>query len=368
MNNKSVLENPERLKALLQEKGAYYLAKSSDYFSGIPLEYDARVTRFETIMNQIKIEEKQTVSLLMELVADKKITIEKAAYFARMKMETFKSKAQEIASEKEYAENNNSGSGAIAPKTYSDSKLKSLVMDEINEGYSIPVVAAYFAQPIEKVEEITGLKSEVSQLEYDIINDLLFYREDVSEDDIIDTMADLIYEGVLNISEADDIMPIHLEEFLRETGLDKEYTSDGKLMIRTNVDRIIDECMNCIVENVNTADIEIFYHLIDNGFYDLTEWLDDYFQKTHSDERDQGANIVCESARHYEREGRVNVCKAIEEMKADAKAEGTAEEKRKTAIECLVANIPVETIVQITKLSLEEVLRLAEELKSAEAK
>lgn len=368
MNNKSVLENPERLKALLQEKNAYFTAMSRDFFCESPMEFDARSIRFETIRDQKENEEKQTVSLLMELVADKKITIEKAAYFARMKMETFKSKAQEIASEKEYAENNNSVSVTIAQKTYSDSKLKSLVMDEINEGYSIPVVAAYFAEPIEKVEEITGLKSEVSQLEYDIINDLLQYRKDVSKDDIIDTIADLIYEGVLNISEADVLMPIYLEEFLYETGLDEEYTSDGKLMIRTNVDRIIDECMNCLVESVNTTDIEIFFYLIYMNFYDIIARLDDYFHKTHSDERDQGENVVCGSARHYEREGRVNVCKAIEEMKADAKAEGMAEEKRKTAIKSLKANIPAETIVEITNLPLGEILRLAEELKTSGAK
>ena len=88
-----------------------------------------------------------------------------------------------------------------------------------------------------------------------------------------------------------------------------------------------------------------------------------------------------------ERKGRVNMCKAIEDMiadaiaedrkksckafeeiKADAKAEGMAEEKRKTAIKSLKANIPAETIVEITNLPLEEILRLAEELKTSGAK
>ena len=73
-----------------------------------------------------------------------------------------------------------------------------------------------------------------------------------------------------------------------------------------------------------------------------------------------------------ESEENVNMCKAVEEMKADAEAEGMAkgmaEEKRKTAIKSLKANIPAETIVEITNLPLEEVLRLAEELKNAETK
>lgn len=76
------------------------------------------------------------------------------------------------------------------------------------------------------------------------------------------------------------------------------------------------------------------------------------------------------------RKERVNMCKAFEDLLEDAEAEGMAkgmakgmaEEKRKTAIECLKTDIPAETIVQITKLSIEEVLRLAEELQNAEAK
>ena len=77
-----------------------------------------------------------------------------------------------------------------------------------------------------------------------------------------------------------------------------------------------------------------------------------------------------------ESEESVNMCKAVEEMKADAEAEGIAkgmakgmaEEKRKTAIECLKADIPAETIVQITKLPLEEILMFAEDLKPSGAK
>lgn len=68
MNNKSVLENPERLKALLQEKNAYFTAMSRDFFCESPMEFDARSIRFETIRDQKENEEKQTVSLLMELV------------------------------------------------------------------------------------------------------------------------------------------------------------------------------------------------------------------------------------------------------------------------------------------------------------
>ncbi len=87
------------------------------------------------------------------------------------------------------------------------------------------------------------------------------------------------------------------------------------------------------------------------------------------------------------RKGNVNMCKAVEDMLADAKAEGIAEErersckavedmladakaegKRETAIKSLKANIPAETIVEITNLPLEEILRLAEELKTSGAK
>ena len=42
--------------------------------------------------------------------------------------------------------------------------------------------------------------------------------------------------------------------------------------------------MNCLVTNVNTTDLEIFYYLIKKNFYDLTEWLDDYFDETDSKE------------------------------------------------------------------------------------
>lgn len=64
--------------------------------------------------------------------------------------------------------------------------------------------------------------------------------------------------------------------------------------------------------------------------------------------------------------------KAFEELLADAKAEGRAqaiaEERRKNAIGFLKANIPSETVAQVTSLPLEEVLKLAEELKNTETK
>ncbi len=67
------------------------------------------------------------------------------------------------------------------------------------------------------------------------------------------------------------------------------------------------------------------------------------------------------------RKERVNMCKAIEDMIADA-----IEEERKNsskaieniAVESLKASIPAETVAQITKLPLEEILRLAEEIKA----
>ena len=83
------------------------------------------------------------------------------------------------------------------------------------------------------------------------------------------------------------------------------------------------------------------------------------------------------------RKERVNMCKAFEDLLEDAKAEGRAEaiseaideERKKSskaieniAIKSLKANIPSETVAQITNLPLEEILRLAEELKTSEAK
>jgi len=77
---------------------------------------------------------------------------------------------------------------------------------------------------------------------------------------------------------------MNLEDFLNETGLNEKCSSDGDLMIRTSIDRIIDKCMNCIVPNVNTTDIGLFCYLLDNGVYDLYDWLDDHLEKTPEDE------------------------------------------------------------------------------------
>ena len=130
-------------------------------------------------------------------------------------------------------------------------------MEYIEDGYSIPVIAAYTSKTVEEVEEITGLKSEVSQLEYDIINDLLYLREDERKEVILATLIDLIYEGVLDTSEAAELIRMPFEDFLNESGLNDKCSSD---------------------------DLEIFYYLIKKNFYDLTEWLDDYFDETDSKE------------------------------------------------------------------------------------
>ena len=144
----------------------------------------------------------------------------------------------------------------------------------INNSHSIATVAAYTSLTIEKIEEITGLKSEVSQLEYDIINDLLEFRRDAKKEDIISTATDLIYEGILSVQEAAGRMKMKLEDFLNESGLKEKCSSDGKLMIKTSADRIISKCMNCLSLKVRSSDIGLLYHFISEGYCDFDKWID----------------------------------------------------------------------------------------------
>ena len=97
------------------------------------------------------------------------------------------------------------------------------------------------------------------------------------------------------------------------------------------------------------------------------------YEKVSKDTANLLSTILEMDLKIDESEENVNMCKAVEDMLADAKAEGIDEERKNSskaieniAIESLKANIPAETIVQITKLPIEEVLRIAEELKSAE--
>ena len=285
MNNKSVIDNPKRLTALLKEKIAYDEYKSDDYsvLHGT-LENVARLNRVEILRYRLETEEKRQVSMFFKFIESGETTIETAAKCSGMTVEKFKNRLQEIKNEKECAETNNNDSVSANYKPLSESKRKAMFMHYIDDGYSIPTVAAYFYKSIESFEQITGLKSDVSQLEYDIINDLLEFRRDVKKEDIIAVITDLINEGILSVSEAADRMKMNLEDFLNETGLNEKCSSDGDLMIRTSIDRIIDKCMNCIVPNVNTTDIGLFCYLLDNGVYDLYDWLDDHLEKTPEDE------------------------------------------------------------------------------------
>ena len=284
MNNKSVIDNPKRLTALLKEKIAYDEYKSDDYsvLHGT-LENVARLNRVEILRYRLETEEKRQVSMFFKFIESGEITIETAAKCSGMTVEKFKNRLQEIKNEKECAETDNNDSVSSNYKPLSESKRKAMFMHYIDDGYSIPTVAAYFYKSIEIFEQITGLKSDVSQLEYDIINDLLEFRRDVKKEDIIAVITDLINEGILSVSEAADRMKMNLEDFLNETGLNEKCSSDGDLMIRTSIDRIIDKCMNCIVPNVNTTDIGLFCYLLDNGVYDLYDWLDDHLEKTPND-------------------------------------------------------------------------------------
>jgi len=280
MNNKSVIENPKRLTALLKEKIAYDESRRNYSVLNETLEYIAKISRVEVLRRQLEIAEKRKVLLFFNFIESGEITIEKAAKYSDMTVETFKNRLQEIKDEKECAETDNNESESTNYKPLSESKRKAMFMRYINDGYSIPTVAAYFYNSIESVEQITGLKSEVSQLEYDIINDLLKYRRDVKKEDIIAAITDLINEGILSVSEAADRMKMNLKDFLTETGLNEKCSSDGKLMIRTSIDKIIDKCMNCIVPNVNTTDIGLFCYLLNNRFYNLYAWLADNLEKT----------------------------------------------------------------------------------------
>ncbi len=281
MNTESVLKNPSRFKALLIEKIAYDRHKSP-YRSILDCTFEdvARERRIGILSARFEGYENSLVSSLMEFVTAEKITIDKAAECAGMTTEYFRKKSQEILSEKLHAENDDNDSESSNYKPLSDSELKSIMMRYIERGYSLPAIAGYTSKPVKRVEEITGLKSEVSQLEYDIINDLLEFRYDVKKEVLIDAITDLINEGILSVSEAADRMKMKLEDFLNETGLNKKCSSDGKLMNKTSLDIIIDKCMNSLVANINTTDIGLFNYIISKGFYDPTEWLSDYIDKT----------------------------------------------------------------------------------------
>ncbi len=284
MNDKSVIENTARLKELLHEKLIYKRFMSPKHSIIYHTMEDDAITRRRELLNiLIEDKEKRIVSSLMEFVADKRFTIDIAAKGAGMSTEKFIKISQEIISEKERAENDRNNSKSADYKPLTDSERKSIIMRYINEGYSIPVVAAYTYKTVDSIEEITGLKSEVSQLEYDIINNLLKFRPGIKKEIVIKTIINLIYDGILSISEAADRMNMKLDEFLIETGLIEKCSSDGNLMIKTSTDRIIEKCMNSLTSNVNTNDIILFDYLISTGLYSLTPLIIDHINKTSNE-------------------------------------------------------------------------------------
>ena len=284
MPYRSILENPTRLSALLREKAAYnrYMSPNRSvldcYFEDV-----SRERRIGILKARFEGYEKSLVSSLMDLVTAEKITIDKAAECADMAPETFRKISQEIISEKLHTKTNNNDSESENHKPRSDSELKLIIMRHIDRGYSIPAIAGYTSKTVDQVEGITGLRSKVSQLEYDIINDLLEFRYDVKKEVLIAAITNLIYEGVLSVSEAADRMKMTPDEFLKESGLIEKCSFDGKLMIKTNMDTLINKCMNSLTANLHTTDIELFNYIIIKGLYDITEWLDNYIDKTSNE-------------------------------------------------------------------------------------
>jgi len=101
MNNKSVIDNPKRLTALLKEKIAYDEYKSDDYsvLHGT-LENVARLNRVEILRYRLETEEKRQVSMFFKFIESGEITIETAAKCSGMTVEKFKNRLQEIKNEK----------------------------------------------------------------------------------------------------------------------------------------------------------------------------------------------------------------------------------------------------------------------------
>ena len=280
MNTESVIKNPARFKALLREKIAYDKYMSPNIFMlDYTFEEEAIICRIDMLRARFEGYEEGLVSSLMEFVTAKELTIEKAAECARMTTEAFRKKYQEIISNELHTENDDNDSESANRKPLTNSELKPIMMSYIEEGYSIPAIAGYTYKTVEKVEEITGLKSEVSQLEYDIINNLLKLRYDVKKEVAIAVITDLIYEGILSVSEAADRMKMKPEDFLIESGLNEKCSSDGMIKIKTSKDIIIDKCMNSIVSNVNTTDIKLFNYIISKGVFDPVKWLNDYVEQ-----------------------------------------------------------------------------------------
>ena len=280
MNNKSVIENPERLKALLREKSAYNKYMSNHSIWDRTFEDVARERRIGILRARFEGYEIGLFSSLMERVTAKEITLDKAAKIAGMPTEAFIKKYQEVINENSLTETDNNNSKSENYKPLSDSEFKPIIMRHMERGHSIPAIAGYTSRTIDKIEEITGLKSEVSQLEYDIINDLLEFRYDVKKEVLIAIITNLIYEGILSVSEAADRMKMNLEDFLNDSGLNDKCSFDGKLMFKTNMDLIIDKCMNSLVENLNITDTELFCYILNNEVFNYYEWLIDYLKKT----------------------------------------------------------------------------------------
>ena len=284
MNTESVIKNPARFKALLREKIAYDKYMSPNIFMlNYTFEEEAIVRRIDMLRARFEGYEEGyeegKVLTLMKCVTAEEITIEEAAEYARMTAEAFRKKYQEIISNELHTENDDNDSESVNRKPRSNSELKPIMMRYIEEGYSIPAIAGYTYKTVEKVEEITGLKSEVSQLEYDIINNLLEFRYDVKKEVAIAAITDLIYEGILSVSEAAKRMKMETEDFLIESGLNEKCSSDGMLKIKTSMDIIIDKCMKSIVSNVNTTDIKLFNYIISKGVFNPTKWLTDYVEQ-----------------------------------------------------------------------------------------
>ncbi|MBP0977799.1 MAG: hypothetical protein J6P89_06475, partial [Oscillospiraceae bacterium] len=154
MNNKSVIKNPARLRALLIEKIAYYKTLSPGrFFRSLSMEEAAKERRFQLLNTQKTNKEKQMFSFLTELVVDKKLSIYQASKFAGTDTVTFKYEFQAIIERKMREGTNNTNLESTDKEIINDSELKPIIMDHIEDGYSIPVIAAYTSKTVEEVEE-----------------------------------------------------------------------------------------------------------------------------------------------------------------------------------------------------------------------
>ena len=117
-------------------------------------------------------------------------------------------------------------------------------------------------------------------------------------------------------------------------------------MIKTNMDTLINKCMNSLTANLHTTDIELFNYIIIKGLYDITEWLDNYIDKTSNEA----------TTAYYDNSYDDDLIEGFDIYKAlrDSKNKGIAENRISTARSLLANGVSDDIIINCTAISPDE--------------